>query len=98
MPDLRSRQVRYLRSLGHHLKPVVMIGDAGLTEAVLAELDAALTHHELVKVRMRVGHRPTRDRMVATMEQRTGCSAVQRLGHTTLLYRRNPENPRIRLP
>lgn len=98
MADLTPRQIRHLRSLGHHLKPVVMIGDAGLSEAVLSELDGALSHHELVKVRMRGGDRQARDTMVTTMERRMGCSAVQRLGHTTLLYRRNPERPRIRLP
>lgn len=77
---------------------MVTIGDAGLTEAVLAELDAALAHRELVKVRMRGRDRQARDERAATIGPRRGCPVLQRPGRTTLLYRRDPDRPRIRLP
>ena len=49
---LNKKQIQHLKSLAHHLNPVVMIGNNGLTEGVLAEAELALTHHELIKVKI----------------------------------------------
>ena len=65
---LSESQKKYLRGLGHGLKPVVMIGDAGLTEAVLSEFNDSVEHHELIKVRVKVGDRAERDRIIAVEE------------------------------
>jgi RNA-binding protein len=95
---LTEKQKKHLRALGHSLKPVILTGAAGLTESLVEELDRALTHHELLKVRVSAEDREARDRMIATLSERSGAELVQRVGHVALLYRRNPERPRIELP
>lgn len=95
---LTDQQRKYLRSLAHPRKPVVMLGAAGLTDAVVAELDSALDAHELVKVRVRVGDRDARDEVIAQILERTGAVQVQRIGHVLTLYRRNREKPKLQLP
>jgi RNA-binding protein len=76
----------------------VTVGSAGVTQAVTAELDGALAHHELLKVKVRVGERSSRQDMVQAMCEATGCELVQQIGHMALLYRPDPETPSIRLP
>mgnify|MGYP001812752752 FL=1 len=96
---LSESQKKYLRGLGHALKPVVMIGDAGLTEGVRAELESSLEHHELIKVRVKVGDRGERDRVIMTLCDTGNAELVQRIGNMALLYRENPEKKkRIQLP
>lgn len=95
---LSVRQKKHLRRLGHDLKPVVMTGSAGASPALLAELDGALEHHELVKVRVRAGDRETRDGMIGALCEETGAQLVQRIGHIALIYRARPEDPTITLP
>ena len=94
---LNQQDKRRLRSLGHGLKPVVIVGGAGVTDAVVRELDGALAHHELLKVRVNAGSRPERGRMIATLCERTDAALVQSIGHVALLYRANPDKPRISL-
>jgi len=95
---LSEAQRKQLKRLGHNLKPVVIIGNAGLSEAVLAEIDIALSHHELIKVRVNAGDREARDAMVASMCERSTAELVQRIGHIALIFRRNPDRPRVELP
>ena len=96
--ELSDRQRRYLRKFTHPLKPVVMIGDAGLTDNVAGEADRALRDHELIKVKVRAGERAARDRMIDELARRTGSALVQRIGHVAVLYRPNPERPRLVIP
>jgi len=96
--DLTDRQRRYLRKFTHPLKPVIMIGDAGLTDNVASETDRALRDHELIKVKVRAADRDDRDRMVEELARRTGSALVQRVGHVAVLYRRNAENPKLVIP
>ena len=95
---LSERQKKFLRGLGHQLKPVLMIGDAGLTEAVLREFTTTIEHHELIKVRVRVSDRKGRDEIISDLCTRGGAALVTRIGNVALLYRRNEEKPKIRLP
>lgn len=95
--QLTENQKRHLRGLAHKRKPVVMIGDPGLTEAVVHELDRALEAHELVKVRVRGAERADRDAIIQRMCDQTRAILVQRIGHVAVLYRPS-ETPRIRLP
>lgn len=95
---LSDSQRRHLRGLAHHLKPVVMIGQDGLKESVLAELDAALTAHELVKVRIGGADRVERAQLIEAMTAASGAELVQSIGHMAALFRRNPKRPRIALP
>ncbi len=55
--DITKTQQKFLRSKAHHLKPVLWIGQNGLTESVTAEIELALNHHELIKIKLRVGDR-----------------------------------------
>jgi len=95
---LSGRAIRYLRSLGHHLDPIVQIGKDGLTDAVVDAARDALRAHELVKVKV-LGESPI-DRKEAGPElaERTGATLAQVLGRTLLLYRRNPQKPKIDIP
>ena len=98
MSSLTEKQKHHLRGLGHKLKPVVMIGAQGYTPAVRTELDLALTRHELLKVRVNSGDRDRRDETVMQLCSDCGAQLVQRIGNIALLYRRNPDKPRITLP
>jgi RNA-binding protein len=95
---LSDAQRKYLRRLGHDLNPVVLVGNSGLGPNLLAELEGALGHHELVKVRARVGDRAARDQLLAELATSTRSEMVQRIGHVALFYRANPEKTKILLP
>ncbi len=98
---LSEQQKKFLRGRGHQLKPLIMVGDAGLSEPLLAEFESTLDHHELLKVRVRVGDRNARDEIIAKLCDSGRAELVQRIGNVALLYRPNlnkkPEK-RIRLP
>jgi RNA-binding protein len=88
---ITEKQKRWLKSQVHHLKPVVLVGQAGLTDAVLAELDLALDHHELLKVRVAAGDRELRDAVIGRMAQASRATLVSRVGNVAALYRPNPK-------
>lgn len=96
--NLTEKQKKHLRGLAHGRDPVVMIGQGGLSPAIANELDLALSAHELVKVRARVGDRDARDRALASLAQQTGSTLVQRIGNVGIFYRPHKERPRIMLP
>ncbi len=96
--ELSERQKKFLRGLGHQLKPVIIIGDAGLTDSVLKEFLSTIGHHELIKVRVRVGDRKVRDDIIRDLCARGSASLVTRIGNVALIYRRNEEAPTIPLP
>lgn len=91
-------QKRHLKALAHALDPVVIIGANGLTQAVLDELERAIAHHELIKVRINAADRLERDGMIARIGRTLTAEPVQRIGHVAVFYRRHPERPRIQLP
>lgn len=94
---LKARQVSYLRGLAHKLSPVVIVGDRGLSENVMTEIESALDHHELVKIKMR-SDRNTRTAWTEEIARRCGAERVQAIGHVACFFRRNPEKPLITLP
>ena len=97
--NLSEAQKKYLRGLGHDLKPVLMIAESGLSDSVLAEFEGAISYHELIKVSVRVGDRSARSEIVASLCAADSTELVQRVGNMALLYRENPEKKkRIRLP
>jgi len=77
------------------MKPVLWLGAEGASQAVLAELETALDHHELIKVKLRVGDRVARDAAIAAMCEASSAQLVQRIGNVAVLFRRNEENPRV---
>jgi RNA-binding protein len=95
---LSEKQKKHLRRLAHPMSPVVMLGNAGLTDGVVSELDRALNDHELVKVAARVGDREARNEALATLATRTLSEVVQRVGNVGVFYRRSKELPKILLP
>ncbi|MBT8063365.1 MAG: YhbY family RNA-binding protein [Gammaproteobacteria bacterium] len=95
---LNNKQIKFLRGKGQEMKPVVWLGQAGCSPAVLSELDQALEHHELVKVKIAAGDRVVRDQLVAQMCTASGAALVQRIGNVALLYRPAAELPRLLLP
>ena len=94
---LSAGQRRYLRGLAHARKAVVWIAREDLSDAIVAEIGVALLAHELIKVRLRVGDRRIRDRLVEEICSRCGAAVVQRVGNVATLYRPHPRQPVIRL-
>jgi RNA-binding protein len=95
---LSKNQIKFLRSLCHDLKPVVMLGQKGLTNEVLHELDIALNHHELVKIKLSVDDREERAKMIDEICARSEAEKIQTIGKTISLYRPNLKKPVIALP
>lgn len=95
---LTENQKKHLRRLAHPLHPIVMIGERGKLEAVVNELNGALTAHELVKVRARLGDREARDQAFADLSAQTGSELVQRIGNVGVFYRARKDKPRVLLP
>ena len=94
---LTPKQRRHLRGLSHKLKPIVMLGNAGLTENILSEIDLGLGHHELIKVRISGMERDQRAAASQEICHKTGCQLVNSIGHIAVLYR-PATPPRITLP
>jgi RNA-binding protein len=95
---LSPSQRRYLRSLAHDLSPVILLGAKGATEAVLKELDLALSHHELVKVKLSGGDKDERQAQIDYLTDGTRSESVQQIGHIVVLFRRNEDEPKLALP
>jgi len=95
---LTGKQRRYLRGLGHDLRPIVQVGKAGIDDGLVAAVEQALDDHELVKIK--VGEAATLDRHDAAgvLAHRTHSEVAQVLGNTVLLYRAHPDDPAIVLP
>ena len=96
--QLSEKQKKHLRRLAHSLHPLVMLGNAGLTDAVVGELDRALADHELVKVSARVGERAARDATLEQLARRTQAAMVQRIGHVGVFYRRRKGLAKVLIP
>ena len=97
-PGLSERQKRHLRGLAHPLKPVIRLGNAGLTEAVVREMARALNDHELIKVKAPGGDRGARDALIEALAERTGSALVHRIGNVAIYYRPRAELPKILIP
>jgi len=96
--ELTAAQNRFLRGQTHGLKAMLQVGGKGVTDALVAEIDGALEHHELIKVKVGAADREERDALVGEIAKRTGAALVQRIGHVAVLYRPNPEQRQIVLP
>lgn len=87
---LTSPQKKALKAKAHHLKPIIIIGSKGLTDGVIAEADAALLAHELIKVKINGHERAERMEMFEALSEALAASTVQILGNTLILYRKKP--------
>ncbi|HEX5055495.1 MAG TPA: ribosome assembly RNA-binding protein YhbY [Gammaproteobacteria bacterium] len=94
---LSPKQRHFLRGLAHTLKPVIIIGQQGLTPNVKNEIDQALTHHELIKLRVNAEDRIQRRQLIETMVSEANAELVATIGHIAVLYRPNPKKHKIQL-
>ncbi len=98
MLKLNSEQRSQFRSLAHSLDPVVMIGDAGLTDAVLKEIDVNLNAHELIKIRVFGDDRQARLDMLETICAQMDAAPIQHIGKLLVIYRPKKEESQKPLP
>ena len=95
--SISDSQRRHLRKLAHHLKPVVIIGNAGLTENVITEIDNSLAHHELIKVKINTADKTEKQTIINKISAQTTADWILSIGHIAAFYR-PAEKPRIVLP
>ena len=99
MPSpLTNAQIRFLRGQAHGLKAILQLGAKGLTDAVVAEVELALEHHELIKVKVAAEDREARDAMIVELAGRAAATLVQRIGNVAVLYRQSRDHRQIVLP
>lgn len=94
---LSTKQKQFLKGLAHPLKPVVQLGANGLTEGVVAEIDNALSFHELIKVKVPTDDREEKSLIMDAIVRETKSIKVQAIGHTLVVYRPS-EDRKIQLP
>ena len=95
---LTSAQTRFLRGQAHGLKAMLQVGGKGISDTLVAEIDLALEHHELIKIKVGAEDRDVRDAAIAEIAGRTSAALVQRIGHTAVLYRPSKDKRQIVLP
>jgi RNA-binding protein len=95
---LTGKQRRYLRGLGHELKVVVQVGKGGIDAGLISAVTQALLDHELVKIRVADNAELDRHEAADAIAQQTKSEVAQVLGNTVLLYRADPDEPKIALP
>lgn len=89
--NITEKQKRWLKKQVHHLKPVVTVGQHGISESVLAEFEIALAHHELLKIKINAGDREDRDAAIEVIRERTQADLISRIGNVAAFYRHNPK-------
>ncbi|GAB2682615.1 ribosome assembly RNA-binding protein YhbY [Aliiglaciecola sp. 3_MG-2023] len=94
---LSNKQKQYLKGLAHPLKPIVQLGNNGLTEGVLAEIDNALSFHELIKVKVPSDDREEKQLIMDAIIRETSATQLQVIGHTLIMYRQSDEK-KISIP
>ena len=95
--SLTNKQKQYLKGLAHPMKPIVQLGANGLTEGVVAEIELALTHHELIKVKIPSDDRDEKALIMDAIVGETKSQKVQSIGHVLVIYRPSDEK-KITLP
>ena len=96
--SLSSSQKRYLRGLAHSLKPVIMVGNKGVSDALIAEFSVALDDHELIKVKLAGDDRGERAAQIGKLAEAGHAELVQSIGKVACFYRRNADKPKLALP
>jgi RNA-binding protein len=96
MPALSPKRRSELRALAHRLSPTVIIGDKGLTDEVLAEVDRALKAHELIKVRAATDDRDARNVWMESICEKLEAHPVQQIGKVLVVFRENPRQPKAK--
>ncbi|WP_199609194.1 ribosome assembly RNA-binding protein YhbY [Flocculibacter collagenilyticus] len=97
LDKLSNKQKQHLKSVAHTLKPVVLLGANGLTEGVMAEIDQALDHHELIKIKIPTDDRELKSQIIDAIVRESNAIKVQTIGHILVLFRQSEEN-KVSLP
>lgn len=93
---LTAAQKKQYRAIAHNLNPVIIVGDKGLTEALLEELDRALNDHELIKIKIAIGDRDDRAQLIEEVSRKSGAELVQSIGKIAVLLRKSKKpNPKL---
>ena len=87
MTTLTPQQKRALKARAHHLKPVVRVGQKGMTDSLLAETEQALEAHELIKIHVAMDDRNERHAMAESIAEKTGAAVIAHIGKISILYR-----------
>ncbi len=87
---MNNKDLKKFKQIAHHLDPVVIVGDSGLTASVLAETQRALADHELIKIKLAGGDKADRDAMLAQILEQTAASKITQIGKVAVIYRGNP--------
>jgi len=95
---MNGKQKKYLRGLAHGMSPLVHVGQRGLGPSVVKQIDAGLSDHELIKIKLSAEAPLDRKQVAVQIEQELGCTVAGAIGRVLILYRRNPDNPRIEVP
>ena len=98
MMKLTNNQKKHLRTLAHDLRPIVMVGQQGLSDAVLDELESTMSKHELLKIKVRADDREEKKKIVNKILEFSQAALVQVIGGVLIIYRPFDENPSIILP
>ena len=94
--QLDNATIKRLKGIGHELKPIVMIGNKGVTPTIIEEIDRALSDHELIKVKLPAGTKQERDVVGAELAAATSSQLLHSIGRMALLLRQNPKaNPKL---
>ena len=91
--SVTAQDKKHFRSIGHSLKPIVTVAQKGLTENIKSELNRALNDHELIKVKVAVESRESKEALVKEIQSAVSAECIQKIGHVLLLYRpaKNPD-------
>ncbi len=94
---LTNTQIKFLRGIAHGLNPVVTIGNNGMSESLMKELESSLEHHEILKIKIMVGERSDRKKIIEKIIAETHSQLVQSIGKICVIFRANPQTE-IQLP
>lgn len=96
--SLTKNQIKFLRTKCHELKPVIRLGQKGFTTEVLNELEIALDHHELVKIKLAVDDKDLRKKLIDEICEKSSSMKIQTIGKTASVFRQNKKEAVITLP
>jgi RNA-binding protein len=92
--SISNLQKKTLKAHAHSLKPVIMLGQNGLTESVLDEIEQALSHHELIKIKVSASSREEKKEYIQKIAEMTQSELVQAIGYVAVFFRENPDKKR----
>ncbi|KZY33768.1 MULTISPECIES: ribosome assembly RNA-binding protein YhbY [unclassified Oleiphilus] len=94
--SLSSADKKHYRTIAHNLNPVIIVGDKGLSEGLMEELNRALNDHELIKVKVAIGDRDDRSALITELVEQSGAELVQTIGKIAVLLKKNKKpNPKL---